>query len=183
MINFYSWYINRNRTAVVSPNIWLSPYDGNWKIKYQAHNITTNSYFIRHATSKKGVGRCHKSVTGNNQGRRRTTPRDNRGFNRNGYHSKSIGMSLPVISVSLPLNHSVINPPQLSSVCQQSSRSSHNCPHVKKCLYRNHINSKSNELSSPVIPKLPPWNYPWINPTQLSSVCQQSSRSSPNTMH
>ena len=70
--------------------------------------------------SKKGLGRCHKSGTGNNQDRRRTTPRDHRVFNRNNCHSKSIEMSLPVISVSIPLNNSVINPPQLSSVCQQS---------------------------------------------------------------
>ena len=54
-------------------------------------------------------------------------------------------MSLPVISVSLPLNNSVINPPQLSSVCQQSFRSSHNIPHDNKCLDINHINSKSND--------------------------------------
>ena len=45
------------------------------------------------------------------------------------------------------------------------------------------MNSKRNELSSPVITMLPPWNYPFINPTQLSSVCQQSSISSPNTTH
>ena len=30
---------------------------------------------------------------------------------------------------------------------------------------------------------LPPWNDPFINPTQLSSVRQQSSSSSPNTKH
>ena len=112
--------------------------------------------------SKKGLGRCHKSGTGNNQGRRRTTPCDNQGFNCNNCHSKSTKMSLPVISVSLPLNNSGINPPQLSSVCQHS---------------------KSNELLSPVITKLPPWNDPFINPTQLSSVRQQSSSSSPNTTH
>ena len=54
-------------------------------------------------------------------------------------------MSLPVISVSLPLNNLVINPPQLSSVCQKSSRSSHNSPLYNKCLDRNHINSKNND--------------------------------------
>ena len=54
-------------------------------------------------------------------------------------------MSLPVISVSFPLNNSVINRPQLTSVCQQSSRSSHNSPRDDKCLDSNHINSKSNE--------------------------------------
>ena len=95
--------------------------------------------------SKKGFGRCHKSGTRENQGRRRTTSCDNRGFNRNDCHSKSIKMSLPVISVSFPLNNSVINRPQLSSVCQQSSRSSHNSPRDNKCLDSNHINSKSNE--------------------------------------
>ena len=41
----------------------------------------------------------------------------------------------------------------------------------------------SNKLSSPVIPTLPLWNYPFIDPTQLSSVRQQSSSSSTNTMH
>ena len=79
--------------------------------------------------SKKGLGRCHKSGTGKNQGRRQTTPRDNRGFNHNKCNSKSIDMSLPVISVSLPLNNSVINTPQLSSVRQQSSSSSPNTKH------------------------------------------------------
>ena len=43
------------------------------------------------------------------------------------------------------LNNSVINPPQLSSVCQQSSRSSHNSPHDNECLDRNHVNSNSND--------------------------------------
>ena len=95
--------------------------------------------------SKKGLGRCHKSGTGNNQDRRQTTPSDNRGFNRNDCHSKSIEMSLLVISVSLPLNNLVINPPQLSSVCQQSSSTSHNSTHDNKCLDSNHINSKSND--------------------------------------
>ena len=138
------------------------------------HTISpqTHIFFIM-PRSKKGLGRYHKSGTGNNQGRRRTTPCDNRGFNLNNCHSKSNDMSLLVISVSLSLNNSVINPPQLYSVCQQSSMSSPNSPRDNKCLNRNHIKSKSNE-SSPVIPMLPPWNYPFINSTQLSSVCQQS---------
>ena len=112
--------------------------------------------------SKKGLGRCHKSGIRDNQGRRQTTPRDNRGFNRNNCHSKSIEMSLTVIYVSFPLNNSVINPPQMSSVCQHSKR---------------------NELLSPVIPTLPPCNDPFIDPTHLSSVRQQSSSSSPYTTH
>ena len=77
-----------------------------------------------------------------------------------------VAIKSPVIYVSLPLNNSVINPPQLSSVCQQSSRSSPNSPCDNKCLNSNHINSKSNKLSSPLIPMLPPWNYPFINQTQ-----------------
>ena len=132
--------------------------------------------------SKKGLGRCHKSGTGNNKGRRRTTPRDNQGFNCNDCHSNSTDMSLPVIYVSPPLNNSVINPHQLPSVCQKSSRSSPNSPCDNKRLESNHINSTSNELSSLVIPKLPPWNDPFVNPTHLSSVRQQSSSSSPNTI-
>ena len=127
------------------------------------HTISpqTNILFIM-PRSKKDLGRWHKCGTGNNQGRRRTTPRNNRVSNRNDCHSKSIETSLTVISVYLPLNNSVINPPQMSSVCQ---------------------NSKSNEFSSPVIPKLPPWNYPFIKPTKLSSVRQNSSSSSHNTTH
>ena len=82
-----------------------------------------------------------------------------------------------------PLNNSAIHPPQLSLVCQQSSRSSHNTPRDNRCLNSNHSNSKSNELSSPVIPMLPPWNDSVINPTQPSSFRQQSSSSSHNTTH
>ena len=92
-------------------------------------------------------------------------------------------MSFPVIYVSLPLNNLVIDPPQPSSVCQQSSRSSLNSPRDKKFLDSNHSNSNINDLSSPVIPMLPPWNDSVINPTQLSSVCQQSYRFSPNKTH
>ena len=54
-------------------------------------------------------------------------------------------MLLPVISVSPPLNNLVINPPQLSSVCHHSSRSSHSSPHEKKCLDSNHIKSNRND--------------------------------------
>ena len=95
--------------------------------------------------SKKGLGRCHKSGTGNNKGRSRTTPRDNQGSIRKYYHSKIIEMSLPVISVSLPLHNAVINPPQLSSVCHLSSRSSHRSSHENECLDSNRNKSKSND--------------------------------------
>ena len=121
-----------------------------------ARNLALNKQNNRHTISpqthivfimprsKKGLGRCYKSGTWNNQGRQRTTPRDNWGFNRNECHSKSNELSLPVISVYFPLNNSVINPPQMSSVFQQSSRSSPNSPSDNKCLNSNHINSKSN---------------------------------------
>ena len=98
-------------------------------------------------------------------------------------HSKSNELSSPVITKLPPWNYPFINPTQLSSVCQQSSRYSPNIPRDNKCLDSNHINSKSNELLSPVIPKLTPCNYPFINPTQMSSVRQNSSISSPNTTH
>ena len=130
------------------------------------------------------LGGAPKSGTGNNQGRRQTTPCDKRGFNHRECHLKRNELSSPVISVSLPLNNSVINPPQLSSVCQQSSKSSHNTPCDNQCLNINHSNSKSNELSSPVIPVISvslPFNNSVSNPPQLSSVCQQSSRSLPTS--
>ena len=110
------------------------------------HTISSQTHIVFiMPRSKKGLGRCHKSDAGKNQGSRRRTPRDNQGFNRNNCHSKSIKMSLLVIYVSLPLNNLVINTPQLSSVCQQSSRSSHSSPHDNECLDSNHINSKSND--------------------------------------
>ena len=131
----------------------------------------------------KGIGSRHKSGTGNNQGRQRTTPRDNRCFNHNDCHSKINKLSLPVISVSLPLNNSVINPPQLSSVCQQSSSSSQNTPRDNRCFNSKDSNSKSNYFPSPVIYVPPPFNDSVINPTQMSLVHQQSYRSSHNTTH
>ena len=94
--------------------------------------------------SKKGLGSCHRSGTGNNEGRLRTTPHNNRGFIRKDYHSKSIEISLTVVSVSIKLNNAVINPPQLSSVFHQSSRSTHSSPHENEFLDKNNIKSKSN---------------------------------------
>ena len=90
-------------------------------------------------------------------------------------------MSLPVIYVSPPLNNSVINKYQLYSVCQQSSRSSQNTSRDIRCFNIKYSNSKINEFPSPVIPVPPPLNDSVINPTQMSSVCQQSSRYSQNT--
>ena len=51
---------------------------------------------------------------------------DNRFFNCKYSHSKSNEFSSLVIPVPPLLNYSVINPPQMSLVCQQSSRSSQN---------------------------------------------------------
>ena len=131
----------------------------------------------------KGIGSLHKIGTGNNQGRQRMNPRRNRCFNRNECHSKRNKLSLPVISVYPPLNNSIINPYHLSSVCQQSSRYSQNIPRDKRCFNSKYSNSKSNKFPSPVINVPPPLNDSVINPTQLSLVCQQYSRSSHNTTH
>ena len=60
----------------------------------------------------KGIGSCHT--------------RDNRCFNCKYCHSKSNALSSLVIPVPPSLNDLVINPPQLSSVRQQSSSSSQN---------------------------------------------------------
>ena len=68
----------------------------------------------------KGIGSRHRIGTGNNRGRKQTTPCDNRCFNSKDSHSKRNAFSLSVIPVLPPLNDSVIIPPQLSSVCQQS---------------------------------------------------------------
>ena len=90
---------------------------------------------------------------------------------------------MPLIYVSPPLNNAVINPSQLSSVCQQSSSFSHFTPHDNRCFNSKGSNSKSNNFPSPVLPVPPPLNDSVINPPQLSSVCQQSSNSSHNTTH
>ena len=121
----------------------------------------------------KDIGSLHKSGTGNNQGRQRTTPHDNRCFNCKYSHSNSNQFSSLVISVPPPLNNLVINPYQLSLVCQQSSSSSQNTPFDNWCLNRKDSNSKRNYLSSPVIPVPPPLNNPVINTPQLSQVHQQ----------
>ena len=83
----------------------------------------THIAFIMPCT--KSIGSRHNSGTGNNQGRQRTTPRDNRCFNRKDIHSKSNKLSSLVIYVPSPLNNSIINTPQLSLVRQESSSSSH----------------------------------------------------------
>ena len=131
----------------------------------------------------KVIGSRHKSGTGNNQGRQQTTPCDNRCSNCKDSHSKINKFSSLVISVSPPLNNSVINPYQLSSVFQQSSISSHNTPRDNRCFNIKDSTSKSNELSSPVITVPHPLNDSLINPPHLSLVCQQSSSSSHNTTH
>ena len=69
----------------------------------------------------------------------------------------------------------------MSSVRQQSSSSSPNTPLDNRCFNSKDSNSKSNELPSPVIPVLPPFNDSVINPNQLYSVSQQSSSSLNNT--
>ena len=92
------------------------------------HSIekVSTSVSPRMGPALKGIGSHHKSGTWNNQSRQRTTPRDNRCFKSKYIHSNSNKFSSPVIPLPPPLNDSFVNPPQLSSVCQQSSGSSQN---------------------------------------------------------
>ena len=120
------------------------------------------------------VGSRHKSGTENNQDRQRTTPWYNWCYNRKYCHSKRNYLLLLVISVSRPFNNSVINPPQLSSVFQQSSRFSNNTPRDNRCFNSKDSNSNRNELPSPVIPVPPPLNDSVSNTPQLSLFRQQS---------
>ena len=154
--------------------------------------MSVNKQNIRHTTPPhthilfimpcpKVIGICHKSGTGKNQDRQRMTPRGNRCFNCKYVHSKSNKLLSLVISVPPQLNNSVINPPHLSSACQQSSSSSQNTPRDNQFINSKDSNSNRNELSSPVITMPPPLNYSVINTPQLSSIYQQSSSSSQNT--
>ena len=127
-----------------------------------------------------GIGSRHKSGIGKNQVRQRTTPRDNRCFNRKDFHPKSNEFSLPVIYFSPPLNTSVINPSQLSLGFQQSHRSSHNTRCDNRWFNSKDSNPKRNYFPSLVIPVPPPLNDSVINTTQLSSGFKKSSRSSHN---
>ena len=88
-----------------------------------------------------------------------------------------------MISVSHPLNNSVIDPPQLFSVWQQSSSSSQNTPRYNRCFNSKDSNLKSYYFSSLVIPVPPPLNDSVINPPHISPVHQQSSSSPHNTTH
>ena len=92
-------------------------------------------------------------------------------------------MSSPVISVSPPLNNSVINSPKLSLVSQLSSRSLHNNHGDNRCFNRKDSSLPINELSSPMITAPLPMNDSVMYPTQMYSVCQQSSISSQNIVH
>ena len=74
----------------------------------------------------KGIGSRHKIGTGGNHGRQETAHCNNRCFNLNDSHSNINELSFTVIHIPPPLNDSVINTPQVSSVCQQSSSSSQN---------------------------------------------------------
>ena len=115
-------------------------------------------------TRPKGIGSCHKSGSCNNQGREQTTPCDKRCFNQKDIHENINELSSTVIPVTPPLNNLVINPPQLSLICQQSSRYSYNTSCDNRCFNRNGSNSTRNELSSPVIPVPPSLNDSVINP-------------------
>ena len=147
------------------------------------HKISPQTHILFIMPRPKGIGSLQKIGRGKNQGRQQITSLDKRYFNRNDCHLKSNELSLPVIYVFPPLNNSVINPYQLSSVHQQSSSSSRNTPRDNRLFNSKDSNSKINELPSPVIPVPPPLNDSVINPTQLSLIRQQSSSSSHNTIH
>ena len=156
---------------------WPSEKKNNW------HTTPPQPHIAFIMPRPKSIGICHKSGTGKNQGRKLNTTRYNRWFNCNGSHSKSKDLSLPLISVSPPWNNSVINPSQISSVCQQSYSSSHFTPHDNQCFNIKYINSKRNEFPSPVIHVPPPLNDSVHNPPQLYYICQQSYRSSHKTTY
>ena len=114
----------------------------------------------------KGIGSRHKSGIVNNQSTQWKTPHDNRCFNRNKSHSKSNKLLLTVISISLSLNNSVINPPQMSSFCQQSSRSSHFTPRDNRC-----FNSKDR---TPRAKSFHHCWYMWLLHWMIQSITQLS---------
>ena len=141
-------------TAVVAPKSWISPFLSINK-QNNSHTTPQQTHIELIMPRPKGIASCHKSGTGNNHGRQQMTPHDNRCFNCKGSHSKRNELLSPVIPVPHPLNDTVINPPQMSLVRQQSSRYSQNTPRDNQCLNYNGSHSKSNELSSTVIP-VPP---------------------------
>ena len=167
-------------TAAVAPKFWLSPFVVNQQTKNR-HTTPPQTHIAFIMLRPKGIGSRHKSGTGNNHGRKRTTPRDNQCFNRKDSHSNINELSSPVIHVPPPLNNSVINLHHLPSVCQQSYKSSQNTPRDNHCFNSKYSNSNINQLSSPLIPLPPPLNDSVINLHQLSSFFQQSSSSSQNT--
>ena len=130
------------------------------------HTTATHTHIVFIMPRPKGIGSCHTH--------------NNRCFNCKYSHSKRNELSSLVVPVPPPLNDSVINPPQLYQVFQQSSRSTHNTPCDNRCFNCRDSHSKRNELSSLVIPVPPPLNDSIINKPQLSSFHQQSSRSSQN---
>ena len=78
------------------------------------------------------------------------TPSYNRCFNSKDSNSKSNEWSSPVIPVPPPLNYSLINPPHISLVRQQSSSSSHNITHALK--YSSIPSWTSPDLSNTMSP-------------------------------
>ena len=148
--------------AVVDPKRWLWHFDGHQEKNYRHTTpLQTNIAFI--VPRPKGIGRWPKTGTGNNQSRQKTTSNDNWCSNRKDIHSNSNDLSSPVIYVSPPLNNSVINPLQLSSVRQQLSSSSQNTPHDNRCFNIKDSDSNNNELPSPVIYVSPTLNNSVIN--------------------
>ena len=169
-------------TAVVASKSWRFPFVLHQQ-KNSRHTKPPQTHISFIVPRPKGIGSRHKIKTGNNQVRKQITPHDNLCYNRKESHSNINELSSTLISVSTPLNNLVINPPQLSSVGQQSSRSSHNTPCDNLCFNSKYSNSNINELSSMVIPVRNPLNDSVINPPHMSSIGQKYSISSHNTTH
>ena len=108
---FYSWYWNSNMTAVVAQKLWLSPF---FAINKQntMHTTPPQNHIAFIMPRPINIDSHHTY--------------DNQWFHCKYSHSKSNDFSSLVIPVPLPFNYSVINPPQLSSACQQSYSSSEN---------------------------------------------------------
>ena len=119
--------------------------------------------------SKKGIGSHHKSGTGRNSDKVRTTPCDSRCYSRTKSHSaKHIQSRSPVIAVP-PLHDSAIHP-QLSSTQAPSVSFSKTTPPPKSCVA---MPTHHNDTAMPVTgqPSSPP-SVSFGNTTLLPHPCE-----------
>ena len=91
--------------AVVAPKTRLSPFDGHRQKQNNRPTTPPQTHILLFMPRPKGIVSCHKSGTGNNQGRQRTTTCDNWCFDIKDSQSKSNEFSSSVIPVPTPLNY------------------------------------------------------------------------------